>query len=138
MPLRRAVVDASAALKWVLEEEGAEQAIALLNEDVLHAPELMLLEVGNVLWSKVRRGILQRGDADRAYDAIAAVPVVLVPDGELSAAARSLAFALDVTVYDALYAALAQRMDCPLATADAKLARAIDAAGIGHPARLMA
>ena len=66
------------------------------------------------------------------------MPVVLVPDGELTAAARSLAFALNVTVYDALYAALAQRLGCPLATADATMARAIDVAGIGHPARLMA
>ncbi len=137
MPRGHIVIDASAALKWVLEERGTAAALQLLDDDVLHAPDFMLVEVANVLWSKVRRGVLKRVEADAGYEAIAAVPIALAPLGELTLAARSLAFALDLTLYDALYAALAQRFDCPLATADETLARAMNASGIPGSALLL-
>lgn len=131
------VVDASAALKWVLDEDGQTAALALLEEDVLYAPDFLLVEVANVLWSKARRRVLERSQADAAYDAIAAVPVAYTSITELTLPARSLAHALDLSIYDALYAALAQRLRCALATADARLAGAIDASGIAEPARLI-
>lgn len=131
------VVDASAALKWVLDEGGQAAALDLLDEDILHAPDFLLVEVANVLWSKVRRRILDRTQADAAYEAIAAVPIAYTSVVELSSPARSLAHALDLSVYDALYAALAQRLRCALATADARLAGAMDASGFAAPARLI-
>lgn len=137
MPLQRVVVDTSAALKWVLEEQGSAAVRELLDKDVLHAPDFMLLEVANVLWAKARRGVLSRAEADAAFEALAGFPLVLTPLAELTRPARSLAFALDLTVYDALYAALAQQLDCPLATADAALARAMTAAALTGSAQLL-
>ena len=137
MPLQRVVVDASAALKWILEEEGSPAALRLLDRDVLHAPDFVLLEAANVLWTKVRRGALSRPDADVAFRTLAAVPMVLTPLAELIPPARSLAFALDLTVYDAVYAALAQKLDCPLATADEKLAQAMTDTGLTGSAELI-
>ena len=137
MPLQRVVVDASAALKWVLEEEGSAAASELLDRDVLHAPDFMLLEAANVLWAKARRGVLTRSEADAAFQALAAVPLVLTPLAELTHPARSLSFALDLTVYDAVYAALAQQLACPLATADEKLADALAAAQLTASAQLI-
>lgn len=131
------VVDASVALKWVLDEEGTEAALAVLEEDVLYAPDFLLLECANVLWTKVRRQVMTREQADAAYDAIAAVPWVTVPLAELIAPARALSYALDLTIYDCVYAALSARMHCALATADGKLARALESTGIGVPARLI-
>lgn len=131
------VVDASAALKWVLDEPGQDDALGLLDEDILHAPDFLLVEVANVLWSKVRRHVLDRARADAAYDAIAGIPIAYTTTGELALPARTLAHALDVSVYDALYAALAQRLNCALATADVRLARAVDASGIAAPPRLI-
>jgi predicted nucleic acid-binding protein len=128
--LGEVVVDASAALKWVLEEGGTSQALSLLDEDVLHAPDFLLVEVANVLWAKVRRRIFTRADADQAYEAIAAVPFFLTPLGELVEPARSLSYTLDLTVYDGVYAALAQAKGCPLATADKSLAEAVDKSGM--------
>jgi len=69
------VVDASAALKWILDEDGQLAALRLLDEDVLHAPDFLLVEVTNVLWSKVRRRVLDRTQADVIYEAVAAVPI---------------------------------------------------------------
>ena len=137
MPLRRLVVDASVALKWVIDEEGTPAALDLLAEDVLHAPDFLLLEVANVLWSKARRGVLSRPQADEAYDAIAAVPLTLTPLADLLTPARALAFALDLTTYDAVYAALAQKLACPLATADERLVRGVRAAGLPGGALLV-
>lgn len=137
MATSHVVVDASVALKWVLEERGTASALAILDEDVIHAPDFMLVEVANVLWAKVSRQVVTRAEADAAFEAIAAVPVAFTPLGELTRPARSLSFALDLTVYDALYAALAQQFDCPLATADSDLARAMSASGIGGSALLI-
>lgn len=125
-------------MKCVLDEPGAEAALELLDEGVLHAPDFILVEVANVIWSKVRRRLLTRAEADTAYDAITAVPYLRTPLAELILPARSLAFALDVTVYDALYVALAQRWNCPLATADRKLAAAMEAGGLNGSAHLIA
>lgn len=124
------VVDASVALKWVLDEPGSAVAEGLLEEDVLRAPDFLLVEVANVLWTKARRGSLGRSEAETAFDGVAAVPLVFTPTAELVTPARALAHAMDITVYDALYAALAQRFGCTLATSDRVLARAVAAAGL--------
>src|SRR6266404_5666664 len=50
------VIDASVALKWVIEEDGSEAATALLVGDVLAAPDFVVIECANVLWAKTRRG----------------------------------------------------------------------------------
>ena len=47
------VVDASVAIKWLVEEEGSETATRLLEGNhELHAPRLMVSEVTNALWRK--------------------------------------------------------------------------------------
>ena len=55
------VVDASVALKWVIQEDGSEAAEALLRQEPLLAPDLLIVECANVLWVKTRR----RGSAPR-------------------------------------------------------------------------
>jgi predicted nucleic acid-binding protein len=41
-------------IKWVIEEEGTKEALALRNQ-ALVAPDLLIAECANVLWKKVRR-----------------------------------------------------------------------------------
>ena len=136
--MREVVVDASVVLKWVVDEPGTDAALEFLDgEGSLHAPDFMLLEVANVLWAKVRRRVLSRPHADAAWEALAATPLALAPAGGLIEPARALAFALDLTLYDAVYVALAERRGCPLATADARLARAMAASGLRATAHLV-
>lgn len=53
-----------------------------------------------------------------------------VSTADLLLPALELALAYDLTVYDACYAALAQKIGCPLITADAALRRQLTASAI--------
>ena len=49
----RLVVDASVAVKWLVEEEGSASAERLLKGDHnLHAPRLMVSEIANALMAQ--------------------------------------------------------------------------------------
>lgn len=52
------VVDASIAIKWVVEEEGTGIAVDLRSRFRFVAPELLVPECANILWKKVQRGEL--------------------------------------------------------------------------------
>ena len=67
----RLVVDASVAVKWLVEEEHSDAADRLLDGNhELFAPRLMASEVGNALWRKVRMGELERSRAGALAAAI--------------------------------------------------------------------
>jgi predicted nucleic acid-binding protein len=117
------VVDASVALKWVVEEEGSDAAAALASQP-LAAPTLLLEECANALWVKLRRGELTPSETVERWRALREAPVDLVPPEGLLDRALDLAIQLEQTVYDCLYLALAIRLDAPLVTADRRLAAA--------------
>jgi predicted nucleic acid-binding protein len=119
------VVDASTALKWVLQEDGSEAAAALLDGRPLHVPTLLFAEVGNALWSAVRRGRLTPAEAADALHLVGSAPLRL-PAGEVALANRALELALllDHPVYDCIYLALALQHEVPVVTADRRFAQA--------------
>src|SRR5437868_7566191 len=101
------IIDASVALKWVLEEEESDAATALLTEDLLAAPDFLLVECANVLWARARRRLLRREQARAALDAIQAAPIDLRRSADYAAVSQTIAFDLNQTVYDSLYLAVA-------------------------------
>lgn len=118
----RLVLDASAVVRII---EGAEQAAnfqeAVLNADLVLAPELMLTEVANALWHLQRAGQLAADGLQQRLSRASELVDVIEPDRHLQVEALALACHLDHPVYDCLYLALARREAAALLTADQRL-----------------
>jgi predicted nucleic acid-binding protein len=113
------VVDASVAIKWFVPEPLSNEAERLLGGgDALFAPDLLLIEFGNVVWKKVRLGELARGDGNAALTALRSGPVSLVDTTPLVERALHLAHEIDHPLYDCLYLATAEAIAATVATAD--------------------
>ena len=117
------VIDASIAIKWVIEEEGTSQALTLRRTARLLAPELLVAECANILWKKARRNELSREEALLAARLLQTAAIELVPTRSLLAAATRIAIELDHPAYDCLYLALAIENDCRFVTADERFLR---------------
>ena len=117
------VIDASIAVKWVVEEEGTPQALALRQRTKLIAPELLVAECANILCKKSARGELSREEALLAAKLLQSAEIELLPMRSLFETATGLAIELDHPVYDCIYLALAVENDCPFVTADERFLR---------------
>jgi predicted nucleic acid-binding protein len=117
------VVDASVVVAALVDNgpEGrwAEQ---VLLSGYLVAPHLLPSEVGNVLRRAALAGQISADAATLAHADLQQLKVDLFPYEPF--ADRIWELRANVTAYDAWYVALAEFLDCPLATLDRKLARA--------------
>ena len=131
------VIDASVALKWVLDEPGQAAADALLDEE-LAAPSLWLVEAANALWRRSLRGEISAHEAEERLAELFNAPVTAVPIEEDLPAALGFAQALGHPVYDCLYLALALRENTHVITADARFHAAVQAhPDVAHAVRLL-
>lgn len=130
--MSRFVVDASVAIKWYLPEQYSTDAERLLNGDLqLLAPDLLVSEVGNILWKRVSRSEITIQQAHVILRALAALPITLQSATALAENAMTIACGLKRSFYDSLYLALALVSDSRFVTADRKLFDAVkDAAPI--------
>src|SRR5690348_6378849 len=100
------VIDASVALKWVADEPGTQEALALRSEQLL-APAIWLAEAANGLWRHVRLGEATSEEALSRIAQLEKAPVASLPIEPYVAAALELAIRANHPVYDCLYLALA-------------------------------
>ena len=121
--MKQAVVDASVAVKWVVEEAHSAQAVSLLQWDARHAPDHWQAEAVNALWSKVFKRDLTAAGAEERMTVLLRAPVIGTPITALMPRALAISVAHMVTIYDSLYVALAEQRDLPLVTADERLIR---------------
>jgi len=134
---RIVVVDTSVVVKWYLAD-GEEQVSEALSYLVRHrdgalllaAPELLLVEFIQVL---KRRGLDARR-VERSVDRLLAARLQLHSLASIAPAVAALVGSHAISAYDACFAALANRLDAPLVTADRRLARcgACDARLLGE------
>ena len=122
------VLDASVAVRWIVEEEGSAEADDLLARDFAWiAPRLLLTEVASALRRKVVDGALPAIAAAQSLDALLQAIndglVSLADDEQLVSQALFLALSLQHKLPDCLYLALAEREGASIATADDKLAK---------------
>ena len=124
------VVDASLAVKWLVEEDDSDKAHAALQAWVVQgitriAPYLMPFEVANALHRRVLRGELNVGDSTRMIARLLESSLELHQPPGLHARALRLASQLNQNApYDAHYLALAESVGCELWTADERFYRA--------------
>lgn len=109
MPL---VVDASVALKWVLQEPDSHFAEALLQiEPGLLLPDFWLGEATNVLWLQVRRKLLTPEEAREGLALLRTqIPPTPTADMDLHDVALEIGMAVNHSTYDTLYLAFAIAM----------------------------
>lgn len=130
------VVDASVAVKWLLPEAHSVEATALLERhNRLIAPDLLWIEVGNVLWKHQRRGSLSIEETTLLVEQVMAMPVEIESSEPLIQPAVQLALGTGRTVYDCIYLALALMRDAVVVTADERLANALAGGDLGERVR---
>ena len=121
------MVDASVAVKWLVDEPHSDEAAKLLEDGLLlSAPELIYAEVANALWAIARRGNIGTAELREALDLLADAPLI-VPSSmkQLMPAAARLAADLDHPVYDCMYLALAIQEQRPVVTADKRFCNVV-------------
>ncbi len=117
------VADASFLVAALVDcgREG-EWAESVLAESSLAAPELVLVETGNVLRRLERAGDVSSLEATSAYRNLLQLDIELFPFAPF--AGRIWELRANLTSYDAWYVALAEALSRPLATLDKKINRA--------------
>jgi len=118
------VVDASLAVKWVLREPYAEQALATAKDWAARdirpaAPCLLLVEVSNVLHRRTLLGQISPFQAHELATAFLGLGIEIRESPQIHIRALELARELQQpAIYDTHYLALAEILGCDLFTAD--------------------
>jgi predicted nucleic acid-binding protein len=99
------VIVASVAVKWVIEEGGTKEALALRGL-ALTAPDLLIAECANIFRKKVRRSELSEREAAFAAGLLARADIDLVAMRPYLETTVRIALALDHPAYDCFYIAL--------------------------------
>jgi predicted nucleic acid-binding protein len=124
--LKSFVVDACVAAKWFATEENSDSALKLLDmEHSLHVPEYFFLEMDNIFWKWLRRGLVNEKESGQLRTTLSKILLKAHPSHLIRESAFEIACKTGLTVYDSLYVALAVRLDCALVTADVQLHRII-------------
>jgi len=113
------VIESSAMVDALVDEPVNPELLALLADEELHAPALLDFEVASALRGHALGGKLDHARLDEAVEDFSAFRI------ERHHMTDLLGHILDLrenfTVYDATYVILAQALEAPLVTADAKM-----------------
>ena len=125
------VLDASAAVDWLLQSAAAQRIESRIfsRNQSLHAPELLDLEVAQVLRRLVREGTLPTSRAAAAIQDLLDLRITRYPHSLLLPRIWQLRH--NLSAYDAAYVVLAEKLGATLLTRDARLASAA-----GHTATI--
>lgn len=118
------VVDASAVVAVLLNTDAGRRVAELISSpaESLHAPQLLDIEVLQVFRRHVSSGAVT---AERGATGVAALGQLdITRYGHEELRPRIWALRQNVTAYDAAYIAVAEALDAPLLTLDARLAAA--------------
>ena len=125
------VLDASAAIDWLLQSASGRKVEERIysHGESLHAPHLLDVEFTQVLRRLVRERTVEVSRAEQAIVDLVNLPITRYP--HFVFLPRLWQLRHNLTAYDAVYIALAERLNATLVTRDARLS-----AATGHQARI--
>jgi predicted nucleic acid-binding protein len=128
------VADASVLANALADDrsDGTAARARLAGDGDLTAPDLVDVETVAVLRKRWAAGDLSRNRFSTAIDDLQALDMTRYP--ALPLLRRAFELRHNVTAYDAVYVALAERLECVLVTADRRLA---SAPGISCPVEVL-
>ncbi|MDQ1328588.1 MAG: hypothetical protein QG641_1873 [Candidatus Poribacteria bacterium] len=119
------VIDASIAIKWLIDDEPfCDNARKLLFNAkqaglMLIAPPILVYEVESVLQFRLRRSLASLSAVDESLDTFYDISVKILTHPDMVIYARKIARSFQQNrIYDSLYAALAELRGCEFWTAD--------------------
>jgi predicted nucleic acid-binding protein len=126
------VLDASALVELLLQgpHAGAVADQALRSDQMIHAPHLVDVELTQVLRRLVLNRALPPGRAGSALEDLRSLVIERHP--HLPLLARVFELRDSMSAYDGVYVALAEALDAPLLTCDARLKKSH-----GHRAEIL-
>lgn len=118
------VLDASALVELLLDTPAGRRVSMLLEDPAVavHAPHLIDVETISVLRRFTRERVIDADEAESAIEGLLALD--LQRHSHEGLLERSWQLKENMTAYDAVYVALAEALDAPLITCDARLGRA--------------
>ncbi|MBW4698061.1 MAG: type II toxin-antitoxin system VapC family toxin [Aphanocapsa lilacina HA4352-LM1] len=129
------VLDSSVTLAWLFSDEvtpATQNVFDAVLAGRAWVPSLWHLEVANALQMGVRRGRISAQFRDASLIDLALLAIAVDPETDTFAWSATLRLAerYQLTLYDAAYLELAQRLNVPLATLDQELRVAGSALGL--------
>ncbi|MBN1121040.1 MAG: type II toxin-antitoxin system VapC family toxin [Anaerolineae bacterium] len=131
----RFVVDTSVVVQYLIEDNDTPQVTELFAASFesrisLWLPDYCLVECANVLWKRVVFDNDSLEMATQIVENLDKLPLTIVPATRLLARAMPIGANHRLAIYDCLFIALAEELDCPLITVDRKQAEAAKATGV--------
>ena len=124
------VIDSSSLVKFFSKEEGWKAVRELILGGVISL-DLSVKEVANALWKKVLRNEMSASDANKIITDLLETEVIKIANQEeYLSKAFEIAVRNRITVYDALFVALARELNVELITSDTKQAEVAEKEGV--------
>jgi predicted nucleic acid-binding protein len=119
------VCDASVLFKTLVVEADSDRAEAVVDRFSLIVPDILYGEIGNALWTRVRTGQISVARAQSLISLLGLSVFDSRPIQPFIPRALLVAATLDHPIYDCIYLALAESLNLPFVTADARFLRAL-------------
>jgi predicted nucleic acid-binding protein len=126
------IIDASALVVYLLEEDGFEKTRDLLAEGV-DSPAVLLMESSNAILQASKSKRIGRQDAEETIQAILNLlesNIKIHDEADILESAFDIAAGHGLTTYDSVYLALAQKLHGRLASRDRRQIEVAKALGI--------
>ncbi len=116
------IIDASVAIKWVLDEQYKTEASRYMQCNAsIYAPDLIKQECANAIIKKIHIGDLTSEQGWELYEQLFQLNTIsVIPTDQFMDTAFNYAILLNHSIYDCLYLAAAMQFNSTVVTADSK------------------